>query len=83
MLENMSLREHNRNVFTMDLDNAIILEFKVREADSEKTHEDTVESALDQIIEKKYDAELLALGITQERIRHYGFAFEGKKVLIG
>ena len=48
-----------------------------------KTLEDTVESALDQIIEKKYDAELLALGITQERIRHYGFAFEGKKVLIG
>ena len=64
-------------------DNAIILEFKVREPDSEKTLEDTVESALDQIIEKKYDAELLALGITQERIRHYGFAFEGKKVLIG
>ena len=26
---------------------------------------------------------LLGLGITQERIRHYGFAFEGKKVLIG
>ena len=64
-------------------DNAIILEFKVREPDSEKTLEDTVESALDQIIEKKYDAELLGLGITQERIRHYGFAFEGKKVLIG
>ena len=48
-----------------------------------RTLEDTVESALDQIIEKKYDAELLGLGITQERIRHYGFAFEGKKVLIG
>mgnify|MGYP000022506142 CR=1 FL=1 len=52
----------------------------MREPDSEKTLEDTVESALDQIIEKKYDAELLGLGITQERIRHYGFAFEGKKV---
>ena len=64
-------------------DNAIILEFKVREPDSEKTLEDTVKSALNQIIEKKYDAELLALGITQERIWHYGFAFEGKKVLIG
>ena len=33
--------------------------------------------------EKDYDAELRALGISDERIRHYGFAFEGKKVLIG
>ena len=35
-------------------------------------------------IEKKQsDAELLARGIEKERIRHYGFAFEGKQVLIG
>lgn len=39
--------------------------------------------ALDQITEKDYDAELLAQGISVDRIRHYGFAFEGKKVLIG
>ena len=32
---------------------------------------------------KRYDEEILALGIEKERIRHYGFAFEGKKVLIG
>ena len=64
-------------------DNAVILEFKVHDPDSEKTLEDTVKSALDQIIEKKYDAELLEQGISQERIRHYGFAFEGKRVLIG
>ena len=32
---------------------------------------------------KKYDAELVALGVPQERIRHYGFAFAGKNVLIG
>ena len=31
---------------------------------------------------KKYDAELVALGVPQERIRHYGFAFAGKNVLI-
>ena len=30
-----------------------------------------------------YDAELLARGIPKEKIRHYGFAFEGKNVLIG
>lgn len=64
-------------------DNAVIMEFKVHDPDSEKTLEDTVKSALDQIREKKYDAELQEQGISQERIRHYGFAFEGKKVLIG
>ena len=39
--------------------------------------------ALKQIVDKKYDAELVALGVPQERIRHYGFAFAGKNVLIG
>ena len=29
-----------------------------------------------------YDAELIARGISKERIKHYGFAFEGKNVLI-
>ena len=33
--------------------------------------------------EKQYDTELLARGIAKERIRYYGFAFRGKKVLIG
>ena len=28
------------------------------------------------------DAELIARGISKERIKHYGFAFEGKNVLI-
>ena len=45
--------------------------------------EDAVQSALQQITDKKYEAELLAQGIPKEQIRHYGFAFEGKKVLIG
>ncbi|WP_448861842.1 PD-(D/E)XK nuclease domain-containing protein [Dorea sp.] len=49
----------------------------------EKSLEQTVENALRQIEEKKYDEELLARGISRKRIQHYGFAFRGKKVLIG
>ena len=62
--------------------NAIVLEFKVLDSESEETLEDTARSALKQIEEKNYDAELISRGISRERIRHYGFAFEGKKVLI-
>ncbi len=61
---------------------AIVMEFKVHEADEEASLEDTVQAALKQIREKNYDAELLSVGIKKEQIRHYGFAFEGKKVLI-
>lgn len=63
--------------------NAIILEFKVFDSYDESTIEDTVKSALKQIEEKSYDTELMAQGIEKDRIRHYGFAFEGKRVLIG
>ena len=66
-----------------EVDDAIVIEFKVHEPDEEETLKDTVRAALEQITEKNYDAELLAQGISAERIRHYGFAFEGKKVLIG
>ena len=62
---------------------AIVMEFKVQNKMKEKTMEDTVENALCQIEEKQYDTELLSKGIPQEKIRHYGFAFCGKKVLIG
>ena len=66
-----------------EADDAIVIEFKVHEPDEEETLQDTVRVALDQITEKNYDAELLAQGMSADRIRHYGFAFEGKKVLIG
>ena len=62
---------------------AMILEFKVHDADDEETLADTVRSALAQIEEKQYEAALTANGIPSEHIRKYGFAFEGKKVLIG
>ena len=64
-------------------EDAIILEFKVFNSNKETSLEDTVQSALAQIEEKNYAASLIARGITEEHIRKYGFAFEGKKVLIG
>ena len=62
---------------------AFILEFKVFNPRKEKTLEDTVQSALNQIEEKLYEATLISRGFTAEQIYKYGFAFEGKKVLIG
>ena len=64
-----------------DLD-AIVIEFKVQDPEDEDSLQDTAEAALAQIREKNYDADLLAKGIAAEKIRHYGFAFKGKEVLI-
>ena len=64
-------------------DNAYIIEFKVHRAKKEKTLDETVANALAQIEEKRYEAGLLADGVKQERIRKYGFAFEGKRCLSG
>ena len=62
---------------------AVIMEFKVRNAIKEVNLEASVQAARKQIEEKNYDAELLARGFKKEEILHYGFAFEGKKILIG
>ena len=64
-------------------DNAYILEFKVRNPKYEKNLEETISNALAQIKEKKYASSLEAKGIAQEKTYCYGFAFEGKTVLIG
>lgn len=63
-------------------EDGIILEFKVHRQGKEATLEETAAAALTQIEEKQYAAVLEAKGIPKEKIRSYGFAFEGKKVLI-
>lgn len=62
---------------------AIILEFKVIDPESEADLNETVKNALEQIRHKQYDAQLLARGFRPDQIRAYGFAFQGKQVLIG
>lgn len=55
------------------------MEFKVHDQMEEKDFQNTVRAALRQIDTMDYKATLVAEGICEERIRKYGFAFEGKK----
>ncbi len=60
----------------------VIIEFKVYDKEDEQSLKETVQAALDQIEEKQYEAALLAKGVPADKIYKYGFAFEGKNVLI-
>lgn len=62
---------------------AIVMEFKVKDSQKEEKLTDTVRAALSQIEEKRYDSRIIEKGFDAANIRHYGFAFEGKHVLIG
>ena len=63
-------------------DDAYVFEFKIFNQRKEQTLEETAAAAVRQIVEKDYDAMLISNGIDRSRIRHYGFAFRGKEVLI-
>ena len=65
-----------------ETDNAIIMEFKVRDSSEEKSPEDTADAALKQIEKQQYQADLESRGFPGDRIQKYGFAFEGKEILI-
>ncbi len=62
-------------------EDGIIIEFKVHDPEDEETLQDTVQAAKKQMEEKKYEQQLINCGVSH--VRKYGFAFEGKKVLIG
>lgn len=65
-----------------ETDPAVIMEFKVKDSQEETFLEDTADAALNQIERQQYESALRNKGIASERIRKYGFAFEGKEVLI-
>lgn len=62
----------------MDQLDPMVIEFKVRKPRKEASLEETMAAALQQIEDKTYDTVLAERGFEKERIRHYGFAFEGK-----
>jgi len=60
----------------------VIIEFKVYDEEDEQSLKETAQAALTQIEEKQYATALLTKGVPEDKIYKYGFAFEGKNVLI-
>lgn len=60
----------------------MILEFKKFDLRYDRNLNDTVNRALKQVDDKKYQAVLEAKGIQGDRIKVYVFGFKGKEVLI-
>ena len=52
---------------------AVIIEFKVIDSQEETSLDMTADSALKQIEEKNYEANIFVKGIKSEAIKHYGF----------
>ncbi|MCM1542004.1 MAG: ATP-binding protein [Blautia sp.] len=75
--------EPRQNGMDAEGTDAFVLEFKVVHARKGETLESAVQAALDQIEKKQYETALRAKGIPAERIHRYGFAFDGREVLIG
>ena len=63
-------------------DHGIVMEFKSRDSQKEKSLEITCKNALKQINEKQYITKLLNRNMDASNIYVYGLAFEGKKVLV-
>ena len=56
------------------------MELKTIDDFEEETKEEALLSATNQIIEKKYDTEILKRGIKAENIIQFGLVFDGKRV---
>ncbi|MBQ7739059.1 MAG: PD-(D/E)XK nuclease domain-containing protein [Desulfovibrionaceae bacterium] len=63
-------------------DHGIVIEFKPINTENEKNLKKTCDNALRQIKDKGYITDLLAHNVPKNNIYVYGFAFQGKKVLI-
>lgn len=66
-----------------DASDAFVIGFIIFNKTRDMTMEDTVAAVHKQIEEKKYDELLIKKGIPAGKIKKYGFAFQGKEVLIG